>query len=136
MHLCVLAAPRSQLESQRNDINNVWFFFMGPKDPYRSPVLNSFKGMTTIFGLIGLFLLLIIQKILLGFLDHPHPNVKLPYNFFAQNYLFSHFFGTITAMATIFGLIGLYSFVIKLNTLLDYFIFKLPHQNLAEIYLF
>jgi hypothetical protein len=44
MPLCVLAAPRLQLESQRNDINNVWFFFMGPKDPYRSPVLNSFKG--------------------------------------------------------------------------------------------
>jgi hypothetical protein len=60
----------------------------------------------TIFGVIGLFLLLNIQKIILSFLKHP--NTKVPYKNFVENYIFSVFFETTAANATIFGMIGLF----------------------------
>jgi hypothetical protein len=45
MPLCVLATPRSQLESHRNGINNIWFFFSWVLRTHTGPVLNSFKGL-------------------------------------------------------------------------------------------
>jgi hypothetical protein len=56
-----------------------------------------------IFGLIGLFLVLVILKMYSSFLDHP--NMKPPYKFFVQNDIFSYYSLTITDIDVIFGLI-------------------------------
>jgi hypothetical protein len=67
-------------------------------------------------------------KIYLDFLKHP--NVKVPYTCFAQNYLLRLYFGSITARAKILSLIGLNFMLNKKKILLEF----LKHPNVEVPY--